>query len=412
MAPHVRRPAPAGQVVRIGNPSPTQGGTAMPRKGFRLALAFLFLLCLPRLAASQEPYKIGAIFSITGPGSSLGIPERDTAQMLEAEINAKGGLPGPVRHPVKIIIYDDASDETKAVLAAKKLIEEDRVAAIIGTTLSGTSLAILGAVQTAQVPLISCAAAIKIVEPAAERKWVFKTPQSDWLIIDVLVDYLKSKGLTKVGWLNVDYAFGELGWIEFEKAAPKAGIQILDHEKFGQKDVDMTPQLTRVKAANPQAVVIWSIPPSASIATKNYRDLGINAPLFQSHGVGNKTYINLAGPAANGVIFPVGKLLVAEQLPDSDPQKTVLLAYAKAFEGKYGPRNTFGGHAWDAVQLAFRAMERAGNNRAAIRDAIEGTRNFVGVTGVFDFSPTDHNGLDRRAVTMVEIVDGQWRPAK
>jgi branched-chain amino acid transport system substrate-binding protein len=384
----------------------------MKRKEIRLVLALLVLVGLPGAAWPQEPHKIGAIFSITGPGSSLGIPERDTAQMLEAEINAKGGVPGPVRRPVKIIIYDDASDETKAVLAAKKLIEEDQVAAIVGTTLSGTSLAILGTVQTAQVPMISCAAAIKIVDPAAERKWIFKTPQSDWLIIDVLVDYLKAKGLTKVGWLHVDYAFGELGWIEFQKATAKAGIQIVAQEKFGQRDVDMTVQLTRVKAANPQAVVVWSIPPSASIAAKNYRDLGIKAPLFQSHGIGNKRFIELAGPAANGVIFPVGKLLVAEQLPDSDPQKPVLLAYAKAFEGKYGPRNTFGGHAWDAIQVVFQALERAGGNRAGIREAVESTRNFVGVTGVFNFSPTDHNGLDRRAVTMVEIVDGQWRPAK
>ena len=384
----------------------------MKLRGISLILAAAVVFGLSGTAVSQEPYKIGAIFSITGPGSSLGIPERDTVQMLEAEINAKGGLPGPVPHPVKIIIYDDASDETKAVLAAKKLIEEDRVAAIVGTTLSGTSLAILGTVQTAQVPLVSCAAAIKIVEPAAERKWVFKTPQSDFLIIDVLVDYLKFKGLTKVGWLHVDYAFGDLGWIEFQKAASKAGIQIVAQEKFGQKDVDMTPQLTRVKAAEPQAVVVWSIPPSASIITKNYRDLGIKAPLFQSHGVGNKKYIELAGPAANGVIFPAGKLLVAEQLPDSDPQKPVLLAYAKAFEAKYGPRNTFGGHAWDAVQLVFHAMERVGNNRAAIRDVIESTRNFVGITGVFDLSSADHNGLDRRAVTMIQIVDGQWRLLK
>ncbi len=384
----------------------------MKLRGISVIVLLAVVLWLPGNVSAQEPYKIGAIFSITGPGSSLGIPERDTAQMLEAEINAKGGIPGPVPHPVKIIIYDDASDETKAVLAAKKLIEEDRVAAIVGTTLSGTSLAILGTVQTAQVPLVSCAAAIKIVEPAAERKWVFKTPQSDFLIIDVLVDYLKSKGLTKVGWLHVDYAFGELGWIEFQKAASKAGIQIVAQEKFGQKDVDMTPQLTRVKAAEPQAVVVWSIPPSASIITKNYRDLGIKAPLFQSHGVGNKKYIELAGPAANGVIFPAGKLLVAEQLPDSDPQKPVLLAFAKAFEAKYGPRNTFGGHAWDALQLVFRAMERAGNNRAAIRDAMESTRNFVGITGVFELSSADHNGLDRRAVTMIQIVDGQWRLLK
>ncbi len=154
------------------------------------------------------------------------------------------------------------------------------------------------------MPLVSCAAAAKIVEPVAERKWVFKTPQSDHLIVGVLVEYLKSKGLTKVGWLNVDYAFGQQGWIEFEKAAQKAGLAIAANEKFGQKDVDMTPQLTRVKAASPQAVVIWSIPPSASIATKNYADLGIAAPLFQSHGVGNKKYIELAGAAANNVIVP------------------------------------------------------------------------------------------------------------
>ncbi len=385
----------------------------MKGKTVALILALVLALGLPGLAAAQE-YRIGAILSITGPGSSLGIPERDTALMLEAEVNAKGGIAGPdgKRHPVKVIIYDDGSDETKAVLAAKKLIEEDRVSAIVGTTLSGTSLAILDTIQKAQIPLVSCAAAIKIVEPVQERKWVFKTPQSDFLIIGVLTEHLKVKGLTRVGWLHVDYAFGDLGWIEFQKAAPKAGLQIVASEKFGQRDVDMTPQLTRVKAANPQAVVVWSIPPSASIATKNYYDLGIKAPLFQSHGIGNKTYINLAGPGANGVVFPVGKLLVAEQLSDTDPQKPVLLAYAKAFEAKYGPRNTFGGHAWDALQLVFRAMEKTGPDRAGIREAIENTRNFVGITGVFDFSPKDHNGLDRRAVTMVQIVEGQWRLAK
>jgi branched-chain amino acid transport system substrate-binding protein len=158
--------------------------------------------------------------------------------------------------------------------------------------------------------------------------------------------------------------------------------------------------------------VIWSIPPSASVATKNYADLGVAGPLFQSHGVGNKRYIELAGPASNGVLFPAGKLLVAEQLADRDPQKPVLLAYARDFEARYGPRNTFGGHAWDAVQLVLRAMEQVGPDRSRVRTAIEGTRNFVGITGVFDFSPTDHNGLDRRAATMIQIVEGQWRVAR
>jgi branched-chain amino acid transport system substrate-binding protein len=259
---------------------------------------------------------------------------------------------------------------------------------------------------------VSAAAASKIVEPASERKWVFKTPQSDALIVGALVDHLKAKNLTKVGWLNVDYAFGQLGWIEFEKAAKAANLTVVANEKFGQKDVDMTPQLTRVKAANPQAVIVWSIPPSASIATKNFADLGLTMPLFQSHGVGNKRFIELAGPAANGVAFPVGKLLVAEQLGDSDPQKTVLLQYAKDFEAKYGPRNTFGGHAWDAVWIAVKGIEKGGTDRAAVREAIESTKNFVGISGVFSFSPQDHNGLDRRAVTMVQIVDGQWKIAK
>jgi branched-chain amino acid transport system substrate-binding protein len=378
------------------------------------ALLTAALIALPGLAQAQEAYRVGAVFSITGPGSSLGIPERDTALMLEADINARGGIKGPdgKARPLKLVVYDDASDETKAVLAAKKLIDEDRVVAIVGTTLSGTSLAILDTVQKAEVPMISCAAAAKIVEPAAERKWIFKTPQSDQLIVGVLADYLKAKGLTKVGWLNVDYAFGQLGWIEFEKAAQKLGLTVVANEKFGQKDVDVTPQLVRVKGAAPQAVVVWSIPPSASIATKNYGDLGLAMPLFQSHGVGNRKYIELAGPAANGVLFPAGKLLVAEQLADGDAQKNVLLAYARDFEAKYGPRNTFGGHAWDAVQLAVRAIEQAGSDRAKVRAAIEATRGFVGITGVFDFSPADHNGLDRRAVTMIQIVDGQWKLAR
>ena len=381
-----------------------------------IVLALLPVLALATEAGAQapEPYRVGAIFSITGPGSSLGVPERDTALMLEAEVNAKGGVKGPDGrlHPLKLVIYDDASDETKAVLAAKKLIDEDRVAAIVGTTLSGTSLAILDTVQKAEVPMVSCAAASKIVEPAAERKWIFKTPQSDALIVGALVEHLKAKGLTRVGWLNVDYAFGQLGWIEFEKAAQKAGLTVVANEKFGQKDVDMTAQLTRVRTAAPQAVVVWSIPPSASIATKNYADLGLKLPLFQSHGVGNKRYIELAGPGANGVVFPAGKLLVAEQLADNDPQRGVLLAYARDFEARYGPRNTFGGHAWDAVKLVVGAMEKAGTDRAKLRAAIETTRNFVGITGVFDFSASDHNGLDRRAVVMTEIADGQWRLAK
>lgn len=367
---------------------------------------------------AQQPIKVGFIPDITGPASSLGVPERDTALMLQAELDARGGIKG---RPVKLIIYDGESTETKTLLAAKKAIEEDKVAALICCSQSGTSLAIKNAVQTAKVPMVSMAASVRIVEPVKDSFWVFKTPQSDHLIAEVLADYLVSKRLTKVAWMNVDNAFGDSGRIEFDKLAKKVGITIVANERFGDRDVDMTTQLTKVKGSDAQALVVWAIPPAASVVTKNAKELGLPFPLFQSHGVGNKRFIDLAGPAANGVRFPAGKLLTAESLADGDPQKKTLVAYAKAFEAKYGPRNTFGGHAWDAVWMTVRAAEAAAARtgpdelapfRAAIRDELEKIKEFVGISGVFSMSAGDHNGLDKRAVAMYEIVDGQWQLAR
>jgi len=369
-------------------------------------------------AFGQQPIKLGFIPDITGPASSLGLPERDTALMLQAEIDARAGIKG---RPVKLVIYDGESTETKTLLAAKKAIEEDQVAALICCSQSGTSLAIKNAVQTAKVPMVSMAASVKIVEPVKDSFWVFKTPQSDHLIAEVLVDYLVSKKITRVAWMNVDNAFGDSGRLEFDWLAKRAGIAIVANERFGDKDVDMTTQLTKVKGSDAQALVVWAIPPSASVVTKNAKELGLQIPIFQSHGVANKRFIDLAGPAANGVRFPAGKLLTAESLPDSDKQKKTLVAYAKAFEAKYGPRNTFGGHGWDAVWLAYRATEAAAARtnpddlaafRAAIRDELEKIKEFVGISGIFDMSVRDHNGLDKRAVTMYEIVNGQWQLAK
>lgn len=361
-------------------------------------------------AASKEPYKIGGLFAITGAASSLGVPERNTMQMLEEEINKAGGING---HPVQVIIRDTESDETKAVLAVKRLIEEDKVLAIVGASQSGESLAMADTIEKSEVPFVSVAASIKIVNPV--RKWIFKTPQSDYLIIQALVDHLKAKGYKNIGWLSVSNAFGDSGKVEFEKAAPKGGLTIVAKETFAATDTDMTAQLTRVKGANPDAIVVWAIPPAAAIVSKNAAQLGIKQPVFQSHGIGNKTFIDLAGSAANGVVFPVGKLLVADELPDTDVQKKVLQQYAKDYTAKFGAAtlSTFGGHAWDGFWIVVKAIEKAGPDRAKIRDAIENnTKEFAGITGVFNFSPTDHNGLDKRAVTMVEIKDGKWVPAK
>jgi branched-chain amino acid transport system substrate-binding protein len=395
-------------------------GVFCRRWGGFLGLGVAVSLAIGSPAFGQQPIKIGFIPDITGPASSLGVPERNTALMLQAEIDAQGGIKG---RPVTLVIYDGESTETKTLLAAKKAIEEDRVAALICCTQSGTSLAIKNTVQAAKVPMISMAASVKIVEPVKDSFWVFKTPQSDHLIAGVLADYLVSKQIKRVAWMNVDNAFGDSGRIEFDWLAKKLGIAIVANERFGDKDVDMTTQLTKVKGSDAQALVVWAIPPAASVVTKNARELGLTIPLFQSHGVGNKRFIDLAGPAANGVRFPAGKLLKAEDLPDADAQKKTLVAYAKAYEGKHGPgsRSTFGGHGWDAIWMAYRAMEAAAARtnpddlpsfRAAIRDELEKIKEFVGISGIFTMSVRDHNGLDKRAVSMYEIVNGQWQMAK
>ena len=359
-------------------------------------------------AETKEPYKIGAIFDISGTGSSLGVPERDTVNMIVEKVNENGGIDG---HPIELIMLDNKSNETEAALAAKSLIQKD-VLAIIGCSTSGTTLAMLEGIQQAEIPLVSAAASIRIVEPVNERKWVFKTAQSDSLVAEKVASYLKSKGLTKIAFASMNNAFGDSGKVEFEKAAAKEGIEILVAEKFEQNDTIMTSQLTNIKKADPQAVLAWAIPPSASSFTTSFQQLGLTMPLIHSHGIGNKTFIDLAGEAAEGVVFPAGKLLVAEGLPDDDPQKQVLVEYATDFEAKFGPRNTFGGHAWDALQIVLNAVEKAGPDRAKIRDEIEKTTDFVGISGVFNMSPEDHNGLSLDSMVMVEISEGSWIPAK
>ncbi|MEW6573945.1 MAG: ABC transporter substrate-binding protein [Bacillota bacterium] len=356
---------------------------------------------------AKEPYKIGAIVDASGPAASLGEPERDTLKMLEKELNAKGGING---HPVELIILDNKSLETETVLAAKKLIDEDKVLVILGCSQSSTSLAITDTVTKAEVPMISMAASAKIVTPVEERKWVFKTAQSDLIVANKMTKYLTSKGITDVAFLSVNNAFGDSGLQNFVAAAQASGINIVVKEKFEATDTDMTAQLAKVKASKAKATVVWAIPPAASIVTKNFRDLGINMPLIHTHGIGNKTFIELAGDAANGVIAPMGKLLVAEQLPDSDPQKDVLLEYIDAYQKEYNARpSTFGGHAHDAFNLAVEAIKHAGPDRAKIRDALEQITGFAGISGVFNLSPQDHNGLGEDSMVLIEIKEGKWQ---
>lgn len=370
-------------------------------------LSLLIVIIVASCAREEKVFKIGAVFAITGPASTLGVPEKNTADMLVEQINASGGINGK---NLQIIFYDSASDATTARTRVEKLINVDKVAAIVGPTTSGESLGIIDLVQNAKIPLISCAASVKIVEPVAERKWVFKTPQSDVLMGQVIAEYLLAQGLTKVAIITTSDPFGASGKEQLEKLFPDAGIEIIHKEEFTEKDPDALVQLTKIKEAKPQAVICWSVSGGGATVTKNMKaDLNMQIPLIMSHGVANRAYIDLSGASANGVVFPSGKLLVASQLPDTDPQKAVLVKYAEDYRAKFNEDpSTFGGHAWDSINLVVAAMKKVGADKAKIRDEIENTKNFVGTGGIFNFSPTDHNGLTKDGVTMVKIIDGQW----
>jgi len=324
--------------------------------------------------------------------------------MLADQINAKGGIKG---HKVEVVVYDTESDETKAVTLAKKLIDQDKVLAIIGPSSTGESMALIDTVEKAQIPLISCAASAQIVTPV--RKWVFKTPQSDSLAVAELYDYLKGKGLTSVALLTASGGFGTTGKAALDSAAGAAGIKIVAAESFGDTDTDMTVQLTKIKGTDAKALIVWGTNPGPALISKNAKQLGLTIPIFDSHGIANQKFIELAGDAANGVIFPAGKLLVADGLADSDPQKKLLVGYAGDFKAKYSKgADTFGGHAYDALNMVAAALEKAGPDKAKMRDELENLKGFVGTGGVFNMSAQDHNGLAKGAFVMIKIVDGKW----
>ncbi len=386
--------------------------------GVLILLACVLLLIFsgcgtsPATSSGKQPFSIGAIFDITGSSSSLGIPERDSVRMLVDQTNAKGGING---HKINLIMLDGKSSESETALAMKRLVEQDKVLAVIGSSTSGPSMSMVPIAQDKKVPMISSAASIKIIEPIADRKWVFKTAQNDTLVAKKISSYLKSQGITNIAFMLMNNTFGESGLVEFEKVAKADGLTIVTTQKFEPSDTNMTTQLTKVKGFNPGAVVVWATPPSASNLTKGYRQLGLTIPLIHSHGIGNKAFIDQAGESANGVVFPIGKLLVAEDLPTTDPQQSAVLQYAKDYESKFkAPRSTFGGHGWDAMALLLSALAKTGDNPtpAALRDELEKINGFKGISGVFNLSDKDHNGLDESALVMVKISGGKWQLVK
>ena len=357
------------------------------------------------LQASAQ-IKIGSVLSVTGPASFLGDPEKKTLEIYVDEINAKGGVNG---QKLQLIIYDDAGNANNARTFATRLVEEDKVVAMVGGSTTGSTLAMIPVFEDASIPFISLAGAIQIVEPV--HKWVFKTPHTDKMACEKIFADLKTRKLTTIALISGTDAFGKSMHDQCVAVAPNAGIKIAAEESYGPRDSDMTPQLTNIRnKAGVQAVVNPGFGQGPAIVTRNYRQLGINLPLYESHGVASKQYIELAGPAAEGVRLPAAALLIADKLPANDPQKPVVVNYTREYQSKTKQAvSTFGGHAYDGLMILVQAMQRAKSaDKAKVRDEIEKTKGYIGTGGIVNMSPTDHMGLDLSAFHMLEIKAGDW----
>jgi len=371
---------------------------------FTALTAAVVSLFIASAALAADPIKIGALFAVTGPAAFLGEPERNTAKMVVDEINKAGGVKG---RKLELVTYDTAGDATKAVQLATKLIKDDKVVAIIGPSTTGETMAVIPVAEKEQVPLIACAAGSKITDPV--KKWIFKTAQNDTLAVGRIFEYLQKQKQTRIAILTVSDGFGSSGREQLKSQAAKYGMTIVSDDTYGPKDTDMTAQLTKIRGSQAQAVICWGTNPGPAVIAKNARQLGVKIPLFMSHGVSSKKFIELAGEAAEGIKLPSGKVIVADVLPGSDAQKKSLMAFVNDYKNHYKAEGDhFGGHAWDAVMLIKNAVDRGADSAASIRDQLEKTKNFHGIGGTFTYSAQDHAGLGKDAFVLVEIKNKDW----
>jgi len=376
----------------------------MSKKMFWIIFTILFAGLMAGSAIAAPPIKIGALLSVSGPASFLGEPERNTARMMVDEINKAGGIKG---RQLELIVIDTQGDATKAVQGVNKLIKDDKVVAIIGPSTTGDSMAVIPVVEKAEIPLVSCAAGIKITDPV--KKWVFKTAQNDALAVSRIFEYLNKQKINKIAILTVSDGFGSSGREQLVSQAGKYAIQIISDETYGPKDTDMTAQLTKIRGGEAQAIVCWGTNPGPAVVARNVQQLCITLPLYMSHGVSSKKFIELADDAAEGIILPSGRVVVANQLPKTDPQKKALMNYVENYRKHYKVEGDhFGGHAYDAIMMIKGAIERGGDSPAAIRDQLEKTENFAGIGGTFNFTEQDHAGLTSDAFVLVQIKNKGW----
>ncbi len=375
----------------------------------------LGLLAEPALA--KEPIKIGAFFALSGPAAFIGAPTKLVAEMVVKKINQEGGINGRM---IQLITANTEGEPTKAVMAFKKFVTVHKVVAVVGPTRTGTGMAVKKQVEAAKVPTIMTVGGDPVIMEGKHgpfnfgtARYVFKTPQRSSIAVKKVLGYLKSKGLTKIAILTASDGFGRDGARWLKRLTPKFGLSIVAAEQFNPRDVDMKSQLTKIAGKKPQAIICWTIGPAGAIVSKNHHALGLKAPLVQCHGLPGPGYIKLAGKAAEGDLMPATKLMTWQQLPGSDPQKKVLAEFWRLYTKVYKydrkyPINTHSGYAWDALYILAGALKKAGTNPQKLRAAIEQTKDYVGVSGIYTLGPKEHNGLGTDSMVMLQVKGGKF----
>ena len=368
-------------------------------------------------ADSTGPIRVGGLFAESGPAAFVGTPSRLVAEMAVEEINAAGGILG---RPLELVTFDTESDAGKALLGARKLIEQDGAFVLIGPTSTGSGMAVKKYTEQAQVPILMTVGGDPVIAGGkfGPYAWTFKVPQRTSVAVQKIYSHLKDQGVTKVGLLTATDGFGRDGKAHLERVAQEMGFTVVASEVMDPKGADFSAQAFKLAVAKPQAVIVWTIGPAGAIATRNFRALPGEQPLIvQSHGQPGPKFVELAGPAAEGVLMPGTKLMAAGALTDDDPQKEVVQGFAASYVGRgldaEFPLNTHSGYAYDAMLLLKAGLEKAGAvDRAALREALQQLSGVVGISGVFSLAPEDHNGLNVDSLVMLTVTGGEYVPAK
>ncbi|HEY5526864.1 MAG TPA: ABC transporter substrate-binding protein [Candidatus Anoxymicrobiaceae bacterium] len=381
---------------------------------FVVTCAFIFITaCLGvsgcGTTTKAGKFKVGVILSLSGPAAPLGQSEQRSINLLKSQLDKQGGING---QPVEFIIQDDESDPAKASVAANKLIQQDKVPVLIGCSSSGSTLAIMPIAEKAQVPVVAMAAGTPVTQPV--KKYIFSVAPSDTLVIQRALMYFKDEiKIQRISVLHDANAYGTGGADQVKAMAPKYNIAIVADESYGSADTDMTPQLTKIAQTNAQAILVWGTNPGPASIAKNMQQLGMKIPFVGSSGIANKTFINLAGSAANGVVFPASRLILPQTIPAGSQWAKTVQSFSAAYKQAYNQDiDTFAAHGWDSSNIVVNALKVAGDNSAEIRNQIEKLKDYPGADGVFNYSPTNHAGLKVDALVMVLIQNGQWVQAK